>query len=270
MATRAINRITGITGVIQGGIALLRLEVGPRYHAIKFTTKINGVRVVATAVIDWIRVKVNETTIRELTAAELIAINQLNGITTTLGDLGLFFSEPGRADKVDEEATAWQTAGERSFTIEIKVKTLALPGDQPLIEAEAIFDMDKPTRNGKLVKNIIRHTGQAHALAAGTNNLTTLETSNPLLRILLTGPSAISEVEVKADSFQYFESGVFENTQRLKDYGMDATAFTFPIVFDYTERLDHFLVVSKTLNVKVVSAAVQDIRSITEFVTDGF
>jgi hypothetical protein len=276
MATRVINKITGITGVIQGAVATVKLEVGPRYHAVKLTTKINGARVAATDLIDSIKIKVNEKVIRDLTAAQVIAINKLNGITTTLGDFGIFFSEPGRADKVDEEATAWQTLGERSFKIELKLKVLALPGDIPLIEGEAIYDYDQPryakdhpTKAGLLVKNVVRHTSQSHALAAGWNNITTLETEAPILRILLDGAQVISEVQAKADKLIVHESGVFENLRRLQDYGMDGTAFKYPLCFDYTERLDHYLVVG-ALNLRVNSAAAQDAVSVTESITDGF
>lgn len=274
MALRLTNKIVGITGVVQGATANVTLDVGPRYHALVFQTRVNGTLTAAATVIDTVRIKVNETVIRELTAAQILAINALNGLTADTGELSIFFSEPGRADKVDEEATAWQTAGERSFKVELKIKTLANAGDVPTVEGLAVYDYERPTvqtANGPvLVKNIVRHTTQAHALASGTNNITTLERLNPILRILFAGSAALTEYEVKADSTVVREGSKFQNDNLLKAYQLNPAAFTLPIVFDYTERLDHYLVVGQSLNVRLTSASAQDVVSITETVTNGF
>ena len=120
---RICNRITGISGVTAGGLATVPLEVARRYHTIKFKTFINGVAALASNVIDMVRAKVNGGTIWELTAAQILKLNAAANLADADGEVTLHFSDPSRADIIDEEATAWDLFDERTFKIELVLKT---------------------------------------------------------------------------------------------------------------------------------------------------
>lgn len=268
---RISNRITGISGVVSGGLATIPLEVNRRYHTIKLQTFSNGSAAAASTVIDMVRVKVNEQTIWELTAAQLLKLNALDRIANATGELSLNFSNPALADIIDEEATAFDLFGERSFKIELVLKTLA-GGAVPTIEGTAIFDFGGTfdRASGRRVKTIVRRSYITQAVPAGVYDLTTLSIKNPILRILLDGAEDITAVEVRADNLSVIEASSVINARILADYGIDATQFKYPVCFNFTNRLTDFLAVSSSLNVKLTSANSQTLTAISETITPDY
>lgn len=267
---RMINRVVGISGVSSGSNANIPLPVGRRYHTLKLKTTLAGVAAAAGSVIDMIRVKVNESTIWELSAAQLLKFNTAIGLPDTDGILTLHFSRPDLADIINEEATAFDMFGESSFRVEAVIKAVADPG----IEAVAYFDT-KPNVNpatGQAAKMILRLFTYTESFPLGTKDWTTLNKTRPILRTFLdsAGAGVISQVDVIADDITVFESKVLENVSMLKDYGIVGGTHKFPVVFNFTNRLDDGLLVAKSLNFKVTSSAAQDITAVMETLSLGF
>ncbi len=274
---RINNRITGISGVTAGGLATIPLEVNRRYHTIKLKTFIDGAAADADDVIDMVRIKVNGVSIWEITAKMNLDLNASNNLDDATGELTLHFSDPSRADVVDEQMTAFDLFDERSFKIELVLKTPAASG-VPRVEGIAWFDYERTYERdaagapilSRPVKSIIRRGYITQAVPAGSYDLTTLPIKDPILRLWLNGDQTITKVEVLSDSISIFESEVFENTRMLANYGIDATVFKFPVLFDFTNRLMDFLRVTRALNVKLTSAVGQNLVVLHETLTPDF
>lgn len=253
-----------------GGTATFSLPTGPRYHSLLLQTFLGGVLDDADDIIDRVRLKVNEVTIWDVTAAQLLKEAELNGVTVDTGSLPLFFSEPWRADKTDEEITAWDTFGERSFKVELVIKP-ALVG-VVLVTGQMTYDFDGLVIDGVRRKSIIRKLAYTFNAPAGAYDIDTLNIRYPILRLLMDGTQAINWVEVTADSRRVFEATLFQNTELLNNYGFDAGAasFRFPVVFDHSEQLKDFLEVQKSLNVRIDSAAGQAVNILQESIAPGF
>jgi hypothetical protein len=268
------NRITGIEGVVQGGLATFSLPTGPRYTALKLFCAVNGVATAASTVIDRIRLKVNEITQWDVTADRLLRRAALDGATPAVGELPINFAMPGRADKDDELWTAWDTFGERSFTVEIQLKTLAQPTDVPLITGVKYFDYGATmvTVGGQQVrrKSIIRLLEATANATSGRYDIDHLTKRFPILRLLMDGSASIDYVEINADDVRVWELSKHENARTLADYGLDATQFNYPLCFDFTERLTDFLQVQKTLNLRITSAAANTVTVLQEVIAAGF
>lgn len=265
---RFLNRITGIEGVVSQGLATFSLPTGPRYHALKLRTFLNGNANAVGGVVERVRIKVNEVTIWDIATARLLAEAQLNGLTLAVGELPLFFSEPWRADKVDEQLTAWDTFGERSFKVELVMANTG--ADVPLISGVSIFDYGATIVEGQRRKSIIKKLEYTFNAPNGSFDIDTLNIRYPILRLLMAAGGAINEVEVTADSVRVLEISNAANAQNLANYGLNAAAFAFPVLFDYTEQLTDFLEVSKSLNVRVASGAAQPITIVQETIAPGF
>lgn len=265
---RFLNRITGIEGVVSQGLATFSLPTGPRYHAIKLRTFLDGDPAAAGSVVERVRVKVNEVTIWDVAVSRLLAEATLNGLTLAVGELPLFFSEPWRADKVDEQLTAWDTFGERSFKVELVIANT--DDEVPLISGTSIFDYGATIVDGQRRKSIIKKLEYTFNAPTGSFDIDTLNIRYPILRLLMAAGGAINEVEVTADSVRVLEITTPANTQNLANYGLVGTAFAFPVCFDYTEQLTDFLEVSKSLNVRVASGATQAVTILQETIAPGF
>jgi hypothetical protein len=272
---RIQNRITGIEGVVNGGLGNFSLPTGPRYHALKLFTRVNGVLTLASDVVDRVRLKVNEITQWDVTADRLLRLAALDGTAPAVGELPINFSVPGRADKTDEQMTAWDTFGERSFSVELQLKNLPNPTDVPLITGLKIFDYGMtlaPDANGKMVrrKAIMRLSEATANLTSGMADIDQLQKRFPILRLLMDGTASIDFVEVNPDDTRHWEASKFENARILADYGLDPSQFNYPLCFDFTEQLSDFVQVAKTLNVRVTSAAANSVTVLQQYIAPGF
>lgn len=194
--SRRINRITGIEGVSQGGSATFKLDTGRRLHSIKLLCYINGLRASVDLVVDRVRVKVNEVTQWDVPAAYLIAEAIMNGVTPALGVLPIFFSEPGRADKTDEQALAYDLTDAKSFTVELTFKTTGTPTDIFRIAGSYTWDnggifANIGGRNAR-VTNVLRKSVLSVNALGGNYDIDGLPIKHPLLRVLMVTPSRSS------------------------------------------------------------------------------
>ncbi len=266
-----LNRITGIDGVAQGGTATVSLDVGPRYFFLKFWVRVNNVLTLASDVIQTVRVKVNEVTIRELSAARILALNAFNGCADAAGTLSLHFAEPGRADKTDEVFLAWDTYGERSFTVELVLKNLANPAD--VIRINGLKSLDYgfwAGPKGERVKNIVKQLVLSENIAAGQYDITKLPIRFPLLRVHLDAANPITYLEVDADGRRVCEAAKNENESILGNYGLVGNTFAYSFCPDYREQVSDFLAVGSTLNLRTTSGVAQSVDCIVESLAPGF
>ncbi|MCF3650174.1 major capsid protein P2 [Synoicihabitans lomoniglobus] len=261
-------RITGIEGVVDGGLATYSTPTGRRYFQHKLFCFHDGVATAAGTVVDRVRVKVDEVAIWDCTAQRLLDEAKLNGITVGTGELPLNFSDPAAADKDDESLTAWDTAGARTMSVELQLKTA---GAVPRIEGIMSFDRGfRVGVDGKRIRAIIRKSESTINAPSGLYDWDTANKRFPILRFLMDGPQTINSVDVIADSERVWEVTKTQNARVLADYGLDATAFEYPLCFNFTEQIGDFLEVNQTLNVRIDSAAAQSITVLQTSVSPGF
>lgn len=266
-----IQRITGIGNVTQGSTALVTLDTGPRYFWTKYWFYVNNVLTAADQVVNNVRVKVNEQAQRELSAARIMKLNAYKAVPDPVGSLTLHFAEPGMADKTDEVVTAWDTNGERSFTVEFELKTLAAPTDVIRIVGLKAYDFGYwAGPDNTRQKRIVRQTVQAENLPAGVFDISKLPIKMPIRAIHMDAPSAITLVEVDADGQRVWEASEVQQRNLVGDYGQVGNTFQYSIDFCYREQITDALVVDSTLNVRATSTAVQTTNNIIESIAKSF
>lgn len=261
--------ISGIEGVAVNSTSTTNLPTNRRYKALKlFATGTDGVNpLVAADIVDGVQLLVNGVTMLDLTADQLRRIYLLNnkiaaGSVLDDSEIPIMFAEPARASVTDENITAFDLFGESSFTMKVKIKSGVTT---PALSGVALFDYLRSDLNGKVVKQAIKRNVVGVNAPSGVYDITQIQVKNPVQRILLDGAQNITNVEVKADSVRVYESTSLQNTRFLADYGIDASQFKYPIVFDHNQQLfGGALRVKKDLVIRVTSAGAQTISAIVE------
>ena len=270
--SRIVKRITDIKGTNQGGTAIAALDVGPRYFSTTFNTFVNNTLTAVTDVVDRVRVKVNEKTIWDVSAARLLKRWNLNNPALAVGQLVLDFAQASRADKTDELYTAFDTFGEKSMTVEFVLKTLAEPTDSIKITGLASLDygawVNRAT--GQREKHPIYLNEVSDNLINGAADLTKISIRKPIQRVFFDTAATISLVEVDADGSRVHEAAVADNNAILKPYGLDGTVFKYVYAPDYSEQIEDHLIVQKTLNVRVTADAGQPVFALVESLGSDF
>ena len=268
---RIKNYINGVEGVVAGGTATVNVPINRRYHAIKafVSATVGGSPSTdPTAILDYVRQIVNGVVIRDLTPAQYLAIADLNGQTVGAGELPFWYSEPWRASVIGEESTSWDMFGQTKFTLEFKFKTTAV---SPSLVVEGSYDFGRNISDGKPFLAIVKQLSQTYNAPSGKYDVTTLPIRFPIQRILCQASTGtIDDVEVYRDNEKVHEGTDDQNARFLADYGMDGTAFTYPIAFDYEQQISSPLIVDKDLNVRVNSSASNTLTVITEHRANGF
>lgn len=274
--SRTINRITDITGTNQGGTAVATLETGRRYLGLLFFIRVNNVLTSVADVVDRIRLKVNERTIWDVSAARYLATQAAE--TTILGNaagtgvLPINFARIHAADKTDELFTAWDLFGERTFTVELTLKDLANPADVIRINGMQSYDFGfwPGGPGGSRSKNIIHLQEVSENLVNGAVDITKLPIAKPIQRVFFSTAATISLVEVDADGRRVHEAETAENAELLKLYGISQTPFAYIWAPDHSEQVLDHLAVSRTLNVRVHAGSAQPVTCLVESMGSGF
>lgn len=171
MAFKRKIELSKINSVGAGQEANIELPTRFRYHAIvlEYDTDTTGGATEANmeSEITEIRVLLNNTVQRRITAAQLFDINRTKGINPVVGDgtlpgyLPLFFSEPQRDSRRLDEATAWGMLGVEGFDIEVDIASGA---SNPTLKGYAVVDevQESPAGIVKIKKNVlnISETGE--------------------------------------------------------------------------------------------------------------
>jgi len=281
---RLINYINGVEGVSAGGTAVANIPTGRRYHGLKefLTATVGGNPSTSpVAILDWTRLLVNGVLIRDLTPTQTLAIQALNGITAAASELSHYFSEPWRASIDGEEATSWDLAEQKKCTLEIKFKTGAVaPAVQILAEYDYARNIVVTNGKSETFLAIIKQLALTYGVGAGANDITTLPVKFPIQRIHLSvAAGTVTDIQVKRDSEIVQESTTAQNSAFLKDRDLDASQFSFPICFDYTQQLTDALTGQnfqanpsgiKDLNVKATCSNNTVLTALVESRANGF
>ena len=266
---RIKRTITGISGVARNAQANVPFEVNRRYHSIVFITSLAGVATIASGVVSKWDVLVNEKSVWQVSTADLLKYNTAIGLPDPDGQVTFNFSRPDLADIINEEATAFDMFGERSFRI---VPTMADVANVEL-KGEMYYDF-QPNRDaqGNPTKVVLRLNSYRESFPAGRKDWTTLDKTRPILRIMLDAAAAFPDdgVEVLADDLTVFEGSLAVNANMLGKYGVNAAGYRAPIAFNFTNRLDDGLLISKSLNVRITNNAAQDVSALLETFSTGF
>jgi hypothetical protein len=224
----------------------------------------------AASIVESVQLYVGGRLIRDVTPLFLQMLAQLNGLVIPHNVLAIFFSEPWRASVMDEQATAWDVNDISDFVLRVKFKT----GIQTIgLSGLACYDGGRARlANGQVVLNIVKHTPYFANASAGSHDFTDFQVGLPIQRIYLTGVDAaqITKVDVIADSFKIHEASKSENARILADYGEDATAFDYPVVFDPHQQLFDTLMVQRDLTVRVFTSKPGQIGAVLESRSGAF
>jgi len=275
---RQINLMTGINGVVAGGIATLDIPVNRRYHALKVwlaATVGGNPSTDPTAIIGSARLLVNGVVIRDLLPADIINIAKLNGVTpdATSGELPFYFSEPWRASVIGEESTSWDMFGQSKFTLELSFLAGAV---NPSAVVEATFDYGRNRDDaGKDFLAIVKQLRFTRSNPAGAVDITDLPQVFPIQRIhLRTSAGTVDYLEVWNDTVKVFEGTTAHFNDIYKDYKLDpaaATGFGLSAVFDFTQQIsDALFVLNQNLNVRPTCSNAGAITAIVEHRANGY
>lgn len=259
------TQITNIDAIANGRTSTARLDVNRRYHGLKLLTFSDGVAAAADTIVDKIRLIVGSKTIREITAGDLLSIAQLNGVAVVAGELPIYFSEPWRASVMAEEATSWPMFGVNSFTLQVDL--LANVGHVSTFDLRGFWDkLPNLDQNGKPFLEIIKQLSQTAIIPAGESTINTIDIDHFIHRILMRpiGAATIDKVRVDRDGETIHELNSDENTRLLKDYKLDATAFAYPLVFDYTQQITDAMTVANSLQLKITPSAGDTLNILVE------
>lgn len=237
---RNITYINGVEGVASASTATVNIPIDRRYHALKLFVGATGATL-ATDIVDKVRLFVNGVVMRDLTPAQIIGIATLNGLTPATGEIPIYFSEPWRATVLGEESTSWDLFGQSKCTLEVVFKTVTAP----TLQVQAAYDYARNKDGEKFFLAIIKQLNQGYNAPSGTFDIVTIPTSFPIQRLeLQMASNTINSVEVYRGSEKIHEGTAAQNARFLADYGLVASAFTFPIVFDYEQQISSPLIVA--------------------------
>lgn len=266
---RLKRTITGISGVARNAQANIPLEVDRRYHSIVLLTSLAGVATIASGVVASLECQVNSKPVWSVSVADLLKWNASIGLPDPNGQVTLNFSRPDLADIINEEAVAWDMFGEKSFRIVPKMADVA----NVELNAEAYYDLT-PNRDeqGNPRKLVLWLNSYRESFPAGRKDWVTLERSRPITRLLLDAATAFPDngVEVIADELPVFEGSLAVNANMLGKYGINAAQHRAPICFNFTNRLDDGLLVTKSLNVRLTNSVAQDVSAFMESLSTSF
>ncbi|MDR1279500.1 MAG: hypothetical protein LBK99_01590 [Opitutaceae bacterium] len=265
------ERIVGMDGVAPGGLASVRLNVGPRYQWLKFFVFVNGEAVAnVETVVRWMKLRVNERVRRDLTAKQWRDIARFNKVVPAGNEIPVWFAEIWQNTPADILNTCWDLYGQRSFEVQIQLENLAEPTDTVTIVAYQTYDNVHVLNTDKSIRNrIVEYSTMGVNAPAGWYDVVTLPKQVMIGRLHWMG-GAISEVEVTADTRKVFESTKANNDQVLTDAGLNPAVFPFSIVNDLLGTTEA-LVANSDLNVRIHSTAVNaNATALLETISFGF
>ncbi len=283
MANKIIQPLAPVVGVVGGQTATLDVPIGPRYHVIWLVGDVVHASIVPTLakVFDGlITVKLNGKPVRSHTAAELDALNTLNGagfaataITGTtyqrIWYLPIFLAEPWRKSYSATEAMAWPTSwpGNKklgTFQIEIAVPSnsgYTINSITAYAEQDNMLGSVDNAGNPVMLISKWNRLTVPYAGNSGKNYITTLPRREILqqISIITNTPAVIADLMVKVDGLIIRDATKDVNDRTLIAREMNASglsALRYDVVFDYDD------LPSSALPMQYGGATVQDFQVI--------
>jgi len=273
---RNVNYINGVSGVGTGNVALADIPTGVRYHALKVflaatvaaAANTNPIDILATG--QSVQLICDGVTIRSLSPTQILKIAALNGITAAAGELPLYFSEPWRASVTGEESTSWPMYYNRKLTLQM---TFAAGASAITCAVMASYDYAKNVADGKDFMAIVKQLQYQDTVPAGNFDFLLVPKQFPIQRVHLSvSAGTVVSVEVYRNSEKIREGTTAQNSAFLKDYDIDASQFSYPVVFDFEQQISSPLIVSPndTLNFRVNSTNANTLTALAEIRAPGF
>lgn len=264
---RKYEPVAGIEGVASGGTATAKIPVNRRHLMLRIAAAAEIASVPTTDpldIIERVTAMVRGKVIREQTAEQLAGIRQLNALPAAGRDeLVEYFAEPWRAAVMDEVIPGWDTFGVENFMLKVKLKSGLTA---PSLSVLDVYDGNVVTNEKGRARNIIKRTPFTFNLGS-TGDIIALPLDLPIQRIFLQGESGktIDAVKVTVnDTEVVHEMTAAENAAVLSDYGLDAGAFDYPILFDTEQQLFRRLEGIRSLAIRVHSSAAQSVTALVE------
>lgn len=269
MALKRISQLPALTGVVAGDTATLDIPIGPRYQVLWLRVS-DGNNADASTIIDELRLKVNGKVQRIMTIAELDGLNSLmndpayNVITQDGGTkaitqarsivtpgagmysifktaakvtyVPIFFAEPWRPFAVAEEL-AWGTGNLSTFQLEVDVAAAA---NAPVIQAYAEVDNAVITTNGlsRAVPMGLITKWDRLQVAINSTKLQwqglKLPAGDTLLSLHFIDAN-ISNVAIKADSYEWRDLSQADNQIVLHSRRMTPRSTAYDVILDYDD-----------------------------------
>lgn len=238
---RLTTKINGINGVGPGQTATVLFPVDRRYHEILLKFSYDAVAAPTFAqmhaAIDIVRLKLNSNTIREFTIAELEQVLKTKGQPLVAGYIPIFFSEPWRVTRFEEEIFALVTQGSSTFTLEVVLKSSVVA---PQLSGDITYDY---LRSNRFFMKWERAT--VPVSSAGDFDWNTISKVGALSTLHLLSAD-VTKVQVTVDNVEVANRDKATNKQLLAGHGfVQDDAVSYPLMFDYTGYNDDALTLTK-------------------------
>lgn len=252
---RFFNYITGMNGIANSATGTVQLPSGYRYHDLRLFCTVAGTAAAPNTVIEWVRITVNGVLMLEATPDQLTNLAKMYKITPSTGECPIYFTEPWRPVQV-ATMNSWVVGP--NDTCVLQVKFLNPGGGAVGLTIGANFDEGQNIgRDGKPFLRIIKRLNLSEVMPSGAKDITDIDTTYPILRILLTPSTGTIGVAtnntVWADNRKVLEATKAQNQDLLNAYNITASFFEFPILFDYPNNGS--ALITRNLVVNQVSSA---------------
>jgi hypothetical protein len=263
---RIYEPIFGIEGVGSGQTATVKIPVNRRHIMLRVFVAATLAGPVNTIdpndVLDEITMMVGTRVVRNEKVADLLSWAQLNKLPKgTTKALTLYFANPAQADVIDETVTAWDMIGlaENSFVIKFKFKSGLT---NPSVQVVDVYDTSQviDTTSKSVIRQIVKRSYSSYNLGS-VGDITNIPVDLPISAIYLKGlTQAINHVKVTVNDTQVIHDlDTAQNSQFLEDYNLDASAFSYPLLFSIEGQLARRLEGIRNMSIRVTSAAAQSV-----------
>lgn len=271
---RLLIQIPGITGVNSGGIGLINLPTNARYHRLIFQCTNNGVPVNPATLLTSVRLMVNGSNVRDITAANILGLARTVGYAPANGELPIWFTEPARNILQANDSNAWDMFGQSTFSINMGIAAViggvaTVPGIIGLMEYDGLRNLrSQGATQVPFLQPLAQHQYQFNGVA-GRNDVNTLPVDFPISRLFVSSGAGnnITLLEIYQDGNKIVEGTPAQLAQAAAHYGFllgGANPFESAALFDMDQRWWKSMKVGTTMNVRVTLAAADTINIVTE------
>lgn len=271
--TGFIGTVLTVTGGPPGALATFAVTSGGSPSAINPGTMVIG-----------IKLSVNGVNMRDITPAQMLAVDQYCGYIPTLGELPIFFTAPWRNVNFHNEVNSWDTFGQATFSVQFQISGSVV---NPTITGVQEFDYFrnlKPSADGKTQVPFLQPVSQhsfSVPIPAGVFSLNTLPFDYPISRMYLVGsiPGNITQFELLQDNNKVLETTAEQNHQAYLEYNflannstmssipnnsLSSSPFDVTYISDPDQRYWKALKCANSLILRVTSAVAQTLTVIQE------
>jgi hypothetical protein len=258
-----VKRITPLpaaNAVAAGQTATLDIPVGPRYHVIWLVIA-NAATEAFTSILGDIRLKVNGKVQRTMSAAQLDALNKLNGsiygaiavdggggaITETR--LPIYLAEPWRKQVQAVDGLAWATGDLATFQVELDLlANVSAPTIRAYAEVDNSVVTGKDNTSRQAPLGVISKWFRTNIPITGTTQeIQTFPKRDNYQALSFFDPNGggtaclISDIEVDVENFMIRKVSKLDNDATLTVREMTPAATRFDLVFDHDDILNSAL-----------------------------